>query len=70
MKVLVLNYEQVEEIILRDSGLQNCLDAVEEIYRDYGLGKTANRTRSHTYIPLRDRESAEEGRFFYHLKTL
>lgn len=70
MKVLVLNYQQVEEIIMQGAGLQNCLEALEEIYRDYGLGKTANRTRSHTYIPLLDQESAEEGRFFYHLKTL
>jgi alanine dehydrogenase len=69
MKVLVLDYEQVEEIILRGTGLGDCLQALEEIYRDYGLGKTANRTRSHTYIPL-DQESPEGGRFFYHLKTL
>jgi len=57
MKVVVLDYEQVEEIILRGTGLGDCLQALEEIYRDYGLGKTANRTRSHTYIPLLDQES-------------
>lgn len=70
MKVLILNYEQVEDIIMSDTGLRNCLDALEDIYRDYGVGKTANRTRSHTYIPLLDQESHEGDRFFYHLKTL
>ncbi len=70
MKVLILNYEQVEEIIMTETGLRNCLEALEEIYRDYGLGKTVNRTRSHTYVPLLDRKSPEGGRFFYHLKTL
>jgi len=70
MKVLILNYEQVEEIIMTEAGLRNCLEALEEIYRDYGLGKTVNRTRSHTYVPLLDRKSPEGGRFFYHLKTL
>jgi hypothetical protein len=52
MKVLILNYEQVEDIIMSDTGLRNCLEALEDIYRDYGVGKTANRTRSHTYIPF------------------
>jgi ornithine cyclodeaminase/alanine dehydrogenase-like protein (mu-crystallin family) len=70
MKVLTLNYEQIEEIIMTETGLRNCLQSLEDIYRDYGLGKTANRTRSHTYIPLLDQESPEGGRFFYHLKTL
>ena len=64
MKVLILNYEQVEEIIMTETGLRACLESLEDIYRDYGLGKTANRTRSHTYIPLLDQERAEEGRFF------
>jgi len=70
MKVLILNYEQVEDIIMSDTGLRNCLEALEDIYRDYGVGKTANRTRSHTYIPLLDQQSHEGDRFFYHLKTL
>lgn len=69
MEVLILNYQEVEEILMGEGGLQACLGNLEEIYREYGSGRTVNRPRSHSYIPLAAKLTGE-GRLFYHLKTL
>jgi len=46
--MLLLDNEDVAQVLTID----DCLEVLEDSFRDYGLGKAANRPRSHCYAPL------------------
>ena len=46
----VLANEDVEAVL----GIEDCLDALEQAYKEYTAGRAANRPRTHTYFPVED----------------
>lgn len=48
--MLILSNDDVQNVLTAD----NCLNALELAYKEYTLGKAANRPRNHTYFPVMD----------------
>ncbi|WP_206915484.1 ornithine cyclodeaminase family protein [Alicyclobacillus suci] len=46
----ILSNEDVQQVLT----LEECIEALEVAYKEYTLGKAANRPRNHTYFPVMD----------------
>jgi len=49
--MLILSNSDIEQVLT----LEDCLQALEVAYKEYALGKAANRPRNHTMFPVEDK---------------
>src|SRR3972149_3453580 len=47
----ILSNSDIEQVLT----LEDCLQALEVAYKEYALGKAANRPRNHTMFPVEDK---------------
>ena len=48
--MLILTNADVEKVL----GMEDCLESLEQAYKEYVSGKATNRPRNHTYFPVED----------------
>lgn len=58
---LILNNDEVEAVLTMD----DCLEVLEDTFRDYAQGRAVNRPRAHSYAP-----SPDSNREWYMFKTM